>query len=79
MVGEEDVAEKVSRALQAAFLELGYPHLCRVCKGKNGNVTSELDVTGLDSTSSMVTVVAEEFMQCTERPVPWSVIENCLQ
>ena len=79
VVGEEDVTEKVSRALQAAFLELGYPHLCSVCKGKNGNVTSELDVTGLDSTSSMATVVAEEFTRCTGRPVPWSVIDNCLQ
>jgi hypothetical protein len=78
VVGEENVTEKVSRALQAAFLELGYPHQCSVCKGKNGNVTSELDVNGLDSTSSLVTVVAEEFTQCTGRPAPWSVIDNCL-
>jgi hypothetical protein len=34
VVGEEAVTEKISRALQAAFLELGYPHLCMVWKGK---------------------------------------------
>ncbi|CAI7593388.1 unnamed protein product [Penicillium bialowiezense] len=79
VVGEEKVTEKVSRALQAAFLELGYPHLCSVRKEKSGIVISELDVTGLHSSSSLVRVVAEEFTQCTGRPAPWSVIDNCLQ
>lgn len=79
VIGEENVTQKVSRALQAAFLELGYPHLCSVYKKKNGNLYSELDVTGFESTSSMVTIVAEAFVQYTGRPVPWSVIENCLQ
>lgn len=79
VVGEEDTTEKVSRALQAAFLELGYPHLCSIREEKSGNVISELDVTGLDSTSSMLTVVAEEFTRRTGRPAPWLVIDRCLQ
>jgi Type I 3-dehydroquinase len=78
VVGEESVAEKVSCALQAAFVELGYPYLCSVRKEKNGDIISELDVTGLDSTSSMARVVGEEFTRYTGRPAPWSVIENCL-
>ncbi|KAJ5966270.1 hypothetical protein N7481_012984 [Penicillium waksmanii] len=36
VVDEENFTQKVSRALQAAFLELGYPHLCSVYKGKMG-------------------------------------------
>ena len=79
VLGDVSVAEKASRALQAAFLELGYPHLCNFRKQESGNMNSDLDITGVDSISSMITVIAEKFTQCTRRPAPWSVINDHLQ
>lgn len=81
VVGEESVAKKAVDSLQAAFTELGYPHVCSLLNGKSaaaGDVV--LDLTNVDSPSSfsLSQMVAAQFTQCTSRPAPLLVIERVL-
>lgn len=73
ITGEESVVKKAVDALQAAFLELGYPHVCSPLEGKDAT-----GVLHVDSSSSLSHIVAAEFTRCTARPAPWSVIETVL-
>lgn len=71
--GEESEVKKAVDALQAAFLELGYPHICSPLEDKDAT-----GVLHVDSSSSLSQIVAAEFTRCTARPAPWSVIETVL-
>ena len=79
VLGEKAKAEKTARALQAAFSELGYPHVCSLPDGKSAKGITVLDITGIESCSSVASVIARKFTRCTGRPAPWSVIEDSLR
>lgn len=78
VAGGESVAKAAADALQVAFSELGYPHVCSLLKGKSAAGAVIFDLTNIESSSPLSNMFAAEFTQCTGRPAPWLIIENPL-